>query len=917
MTFWFRCCFLAGIFCAWLVQAADGRVPWTTSKFQSSPETPAKFRLTRAFTNLAFTNPIDVAYSPELGRWFVGEQSGKIFSFDAAGEKKNLAVDLGPLQGREGAFYALAFDPRFASNRFIYICYALKPELPDGSHVSRFKVRSEGEPRIDLDSEELIITWLSGGHNGCALEFGKDGMLYISTGDAAGPNPPDPLKTGQDLTDLMSSVLRIDVHRRDAGKNYAVPPDNPFVGREKVRPEIWAYGFRNPWRMGFDRETGDLWVGDVGWELWELIYLVERGGNYGWSIMEGRQPVRPADPRGPTPILPPTKEHPHNEAASITGGIVYYGKRFPELRGAFVYGDWETGKIWAIKAADGKVTWFEELADSTTRIVAFAEDERGEVMVLDYNGGLYRLELNAAAYNPAAFPKKLSESGLFASVADLKPAAGVYPFTVLAPLWRDFAESERLIGLPGLSAVRLAAKLFPSNAVLATTFSLEMERGVPASTKRIETQVLHHTGDGWGAYSYRWNAEQTDAELVPAEGQDEVLRVKDAQQPGGIRQQPWRFHSRAECLRCHNSWCGTVLGFQPEQLGPRLADLEKLGLIKAPPAAKHLVNPHDTGADLAARARSYLHANCSHCHRDNAGGSVPSVMNFDLPLEKTRMLNARPVLGDLGLDNGKVIAAGNPFSSVLLFRASATGRSRMPYLSSELVDEKGVVLLREWIASLGSGTTNAVKSKPASTSEALQLAHALIDYPLNERQRLAEEAVLVNNPLFRELFDRFLPASAQTTLHHGAIPKNEILARNGDARRGAALLTDSARASCLQCHTFKGQGRPFGPDLAVAARGKTREELLESIMEPSRQIAPEYILYTVELGEDEALSGILLSRSAQRVLLRDAAGVDHDLPASRIKDLRPQQLSAMPEGLLDGLTAQETADLLEALAEAK
>src|SRR5688572_24220499 len=124
--------------------------------------------------------------------------------------------------------------------------------------------------------------------------------------------------------------------------------------------------------MDIDAKTGDLWVADVGWELWELVYLVERGGNYGWSVMEGRQPVLPNDSVGPTPILPPTKEHPHSEAASITGGIVYYGQRFPELIGAFVYGDWETGKIWGLRAKDKKVAWLEELTDSATRIIAFA-----------------------------------------------------------------------------------------------------------------------------------------------------------------------------------------------------------------------------------------------------------------------------------------------------------------------------------------------------------------------------------------------------------------------------------------------------------------------------------------------------------------------------------------------------------------
>src|SRR5436309_900374 len=169
-------------------------------------------------------------------------------------------------------------------------------------------------PRCDPKSEKILITWLAGGHNGCDMHFGPDGFLYISTGDGADPNPPDRLDTGQDLSDLLSSILRIDVDREDPGKPYAVPPDNPFVNMAGARPEIWSYGFRNPWRMSFDRATGDLWVGDVGWELWEMVYRVTKGGNFGWSVMEGRQQVRPEAKRGPTPILPPALDFPHTEA---------------------------------------------------------------------------------------------------------------------------------------------------------------------------------------------------------------------------------------------------------------------------------------------------------------------------------------------------------------------------------------------------------------------------------------------------------------------------------------------------------------------------------------------------------------------------------------------------------------------------
>jgi putative heme-binding domain-containing protein len=328
---------------------------------------------------------------------------------------------------------------------------------------------------------------------------------------------------------------------------------------------------------------------------------------------------------------------------------------------------------------------------------------------------------------------------------------------------------------------------------------------------------------------------------------------------------------------------------------------------------KTLVNPHGASADLDARARSYLHANCSHCHRENAGGSVPSVMNFELTLEKTRMLKARPVLGDLGLDGGKVIAPGEPFSSVLLFRASATGRSRMPYLSSEWVDEAGIALLRDWIASLGEGSVPELKTAPRSSSEALRLAHALPSFPPEGREVIAREAALSSNPLFRDLFDRFLAAEDQTTLQQAVLSKNQILALRGNANRGERLLSDASRLSCVQCHSFGTGGRLIGPDLKTATRGKSRAQILESILEPSKEIAPEYVLHLAELDDDETVSGIVIKRTDAEVVLRDAAAAEHTYPAAKIKSLRALQLSAMPEGLLSGLNAQEAADLLEAL----
>jgi putative heme-binding domain-containing protein len=729
------------------------RVPWTTSRIRGSPEPPPPYRVERAFPKLTFNNPLLLARAPGINRLFLGEQVGKLYSFplDPGCAKADLFLDLttevhswdpaGKVKGID-AVRGLAFHPQFAKNRYCYVCYTLTGKnneaLPEGSRVSRFRVRDTDPPRCDPASEKVLLTWLAGGHNGGCVEFGPDGSLYISTGDGADPNPPDGLNTGQNLDDLLSCILRIDVDRRDKGKAYAVPPDNPFVHTPGARPEIWAYGFRNPWKMSFDRKTGELWVGDVGWELWEMVYRVQRGGNYGWSVMEGRQPVRPNARRGPTPILPPNLDFPHTEAASITGGFVYRGKRLPELSGHYVCGDWVTGRLWATKFDDGRAVSHREIAQSPLHIVAFGEDHDGELYFLSYDekaGAVHRLVKNdIRAGQHTKFPRRLSETGLFASVREQRPAPGVIPYSVRAAQWADGATSERWLALPGNSSVQLYDRpipvpkggfytsplFFPKDAVLAKTFSLELEPGNPGSRKRLETQVLHFDDAGWHGYSYRWNDEQTDAHLVGARGDDRTLTVVDPAAPGGKRRQNWHFPSRAECVQCHNPWPFYTLAFNAAQLDcdhdyggvvdNQLRAFTHAGLItprKAPPTderpdppAFRLVDPYQAEADLNDRTRSYLFVNCSHCHQFGAGGTALLDFRLERTLEGTNALEARPSQGTFDIPGAQLLVPGDPYRSVLYYRMAKLGRGRMPHIGSEVVDRRGLRLIHDWIRQL-------------------------------------------------------------------------------------------------------------------------------------------------------------------------------------------------------------------------
>jgi glucose/arabinose dehydrogenase len=358
----------------------ERRVLWTTSRVKGSPDPPAPYRTEPAFPQLRFEEPLALVSLPGTDRLAVAQRHGKIFSFrgDPRADRAELLLDAGKV------VLGLAFHPHFINNGFLYVLHVpdqLKDQ-PRRMRVSRFEVSRTNPPRCDPRTEKVVYEWPSnGGHDGGCLVFGLDGFLYIGAGDGGIS------ATGQDLGNAAGSIVGIDVDHPREGRGYGVPADNPFVGVAGALPEIWAYGLRQPWRFSIDRESGALWVGDVGQDLWEMVYLIERGGNYGWNVTEGSHPFRPEQRRGPTPILPPIVEHSHAEARSITGGYVYRGTRLKDLVGAYIYGDYDTGKIWGLRYEGRRVVWHKELVDSDLRLVSFGEDARGELTLVDHMGG--------------------------------------------------------------------------------------------------------------------------------------------------------------------------------------------------------------------------------------------------------------------------------------------------------------------------------------------------------------------------------------------------------------------------------------------------------------------------------------------------------------------------------------------------
>jgi hypothetical protein len=301
--------------------------------------------------------------------------------------------------GAEGGLLGLALHPDYAHNGFIYLYYMTPIRLgypaPYRTVVTRY-TRSETNPRTADPGSLTVILDIPQpfrGHNGGQLAFGPDGMLYLSLGDGGVVSPAWP--NSQDRTNLLGSVLRIDVDNPDPGRRYGIPPDNPFVGNPHGwREEIYAFGFRNPWRFSFDAPTGRLWLGDVGHLTWEEINLVEPGGNFGWPAMEGPDCFDPPEGCDPTAFVPAVHAYDRTQGFSVTGGVVYRGSGLPELVGRYLFADFIAGRIWALDYDDdgsGSVSLVHQPTGAPPLITTFGLDAEGEVLVAALHRPLFRL----------------------------------------------------------------------------------------------------------------------------------------------------------------------------------------------------------------------------------------------------------------------------------------------------------------------------------------------------------------------------------------------------------------------------------------------------------------------------------------------------------------------------------------------
>lgn len=752
----------------------------TTSRVAGSPEPPAPYRTQRRYPKLKVDFPISLVHQPGSDRlWTITQDRSysltSIRRFVDSEESTETELLL-PSDNRVA--YDICFHPEFASNGYVYVGHN-RPKAEGGekySIISRFKVNPKPPFEFDPASETTIIEWPSDGHNGAAITFGNDGMMYVTSGD--GTSDSDTNLRGQDLTKLTAKVLRIDVDHPAPGKTYAVPPDNPFVGQADVVPETWAYGLRNPWRMTTDRKTGHIWVGNNGQDLWEQVYFVSKGDNFGWSVHEGSHPFYLARKLGPSEHVKPALEHHHSESRSLTGGIVYYGRELPGLVGAYIYGDHSTGKIWGARHDGQKVIWHQELVDTPFHITGFGTDLQGELLVCDHagngEGGFHRLIPAETTQVTSQFPMKLSDSGLFQSVKGHVTQPSLIPYSVNSPLWSDGSIKARFIAIPGdnprIDFKDFKSWGFPNETVLVKSFGLEMVEGDPESRRWIETRFLTRQQNEWVGYTYVWNDEQSDATLVAKEGQDREFTIKT---PSGTRNLPWHYPSRTECMVCHSRAAAFVLGLNTAQLNRdhdyggtvdnQLNVLERLGLFhdldwagesrnrlradlkksglndkevtetfngmtassgqRAPAKSgllsfanekyERLADPYDPSAKLEARAKSYLHTNCAICHVEAGGGNAQMQLEFATSVEKMKIVNETPYHDKFGLADARLVAPGHPERSVLLHRMSIRGRGQMPQLATSVVDAPAVKMLTEWIRQMEAGKADPPQAAPA------------------------------------------------------------------------------------------------------------------------------------------------------------------------------------------------------------
>ncbi|PYI88372.1 MAG: hypothetical protein DME26_03710 [Verrucomicrobia bacterium] len=752
------------IFCCLLVVVQGGAWGQSSGPLQRVPNTSLKLPLvppvngyttTNAFGSVAFVDPLAIVSPPgETNRLFIVEQRGRIAVItNLASPNRTVFLDIssrvvGGVPTDERGLLGLAFHPSYATNGYFFVYYTRSATTSAGTgdhqQLSRFQV-SPTNPNVAATEEVSLLTMRDEAvnHNGGCLQFGPDGYLYVSLGDEGQQN--DTLQNSQRIDkDFWSSILRLDVdspfrptsllphahpaNTNEAGGaiNYRIPPDNPFVDAtsfngvsvnpNNVRTEFYAVGLRNPWRFSFDPATGMLYCGDVGQDLWEEVDIIVKGGNYGWAYRDGtnagpRSASAPAGFSARIPIQTYRHGSATNQGNSVTGGVVYRGDNLPQLKGAYVFGDYLSGHIWALRYDGTNTVPFVRLT-SLLSVAAFGVDPRnGDVLLADQ--GQDRIKrLIYTTTSGTQLPPTLADTGAFVDPSSLTPNPGIVHYDLNVPFWSDNANKTRWFSVPDTNAtIGFSVQgnwSLPVGTIWIKHFELELTNGLRESARRLETRFIVRNANGVYGATYRWGDSSSNATLVSEAGLDEAFAVYDG---GTIRTQIWHYPSRTECLQCHTVAGGLAVGFNTAQLNRdvdyggtvenQIAALTRAGYFSSGSIGSlytlpALAHPTNTAYSRDYRVHSYLAANCSQCHQLGVTAFGQWDGRLSTPLATAGIINGA-LNNNYGDPNNRVIKPGSLTNSIILTRISTLGNGRMPQLDSSVLDTTAINLLSDWI----------------------------------------------------------------------------------------------------------------------------------------------------------------------------------------------------------------------------